>query len=81
MSRTDTAKIAVLIDGENMAAKYAAAIFEEIAGYGEASVRRIYGDFSGDKLKGWVKVMADLAIIPQQQFQNTVVFFFIMNTL
>ncbi len=55
-----------------MAAKYAAAIFDEIAGYGEASVRRIYGDFSGNKLKGWVEVMADLAIIPQQQFQNTV---------
>lgn len=72
MSQNDTAKIAVLIDGENMAAKYAAAIFEEIASFGEASVRRIYGDFSGDKLKGWVKVMADLAIIPQQQFQNTV---------
>lgn len=55
-----------------MASKYAEAIFEEIASFGEASVRRIYGNFSGDKLKGWVKVMADLAIIPQQQFQNTV---------
>ncbi len=55
-----------------MAAKYAAAIFDEIASFGQASVRRIYGDFSGDKLKGWIKVMPDLAIIPQQQFQNTV---------
>ena len=64
--------LAVLIDGENMSAKYAEAIFAEIASFGEASVRRVYGDFSTNKLKGWKDVMAELAIIPQQQFQNTI---------
>ena len=44
MERSE-ARLAVLIDADNTAAKWADAIFEEIATLGEASVRRIYGDF------------------------------------
>lgn len=46
-------------------------MFEEIAKIGEASVRRIYGDFSSARSKGWADVLAKHAIIPQQQFANT----------
>ena len=46
MERNDEPRLAVLIDADNTTPKWAEAIFEEIATLGEASVRRIYGDFS-----------------------------------
>jgi len=63
--------LAILIDADNTSARHARAIFEEIATLGEANVRRIYGDFSGDRLKGWRDVMQPLAIVPAQQFNYT----------
>ena len=45
--------LAVLIDAENAQAAIARGLFEEIARIGIASVRRIYGDFSGSRLKAW----------------------------
>ncbi|MDH3473031.1 MAG: NYN domain-containing protein [Rhodospirillales bacterium] len=63
--------LAVLIDADNASARHARAIFEEIAKLGEANVRRIYGDFAGDRLKGWRGVIQPLAIVPQQQFNYT----------
>ena len=71
MERSDELRLAVLIDADNTAAKWADAIFEEIATLGEASVRRIYGDFSGPLLRGWEKKLAGLAVIPNQQFAYT----------
>ena len=62
MERNDQARLAVLIDADNTSAKWADAIFEEIATLGEASVRRIYGDFSGPQLRGWEKKLAGLAV-------------------
>ncbi len=64
-------RLAILIDADNTGARHARAIFEEIANLGEANVRRIYGDFSNDRLKGWRDVMQPLAIEPQQQFNYT----------
>lgn len=64
--------LAVLIDADNISAKYAEAMFEEITTLGEASIRRIYGDFSGGGPQGWSKdKLANLAIVPFQQFANT----------
>ncbi|OIQ25826.1 MAG: Maebl [Alphaproteobacteria bacterium MedPE-SWcel] len=64
--------LAVLIDADNISAKYGEAMFEEIASLGEASIRRIYGDFSGGGPQGWSKDrLAALAIVPHQQFANT----------
>ena len=64
-------RLAILIDADNASARHARAIFDEIAKLGEANVRRIYGDFSSDRLKGWREVMQPLAIVPQQQFNYT----------
>ncbi len=64
--------LAVLIDGDNTSARYASAILDEIASLGEANVRRVYGDFSSERLKGWRNVIQPLAIVPHQQFNNTV---------
>src|SRR3954471_9892641 len=64
-------RLAVLIDADNASAKIADGLFEEIAKIGEASVRRIYGDFSNDRSRGWAAVLSKHAIIPQQQFAYT----------
>jgi uncharacterized LabA/DUF88 family protein len=61
----------VLIDADNASAKIADGLFDEIAKIGEASVRRIYGDFSSDRSKAWAEVLSKHAIIPQQQFAHT----------
>ncbi|MEC7258835.1 MAG: NYN domain-containing protein [Pseudomonadota bacterium] len=68
----DRRHLAVLIDADNISARYAEAMFEEITSLGEASLRRIYGDFSGGAPQGWSKdKLAALAIVPHQQFANT----------
>lgn len=67
----DTKLLAVLIDADNTSPQWAEAIFEEIASLGEASVRRIYGDFSSNYLRGWSEKLASLALVPHQQFANT----------
>lgn len=64
-------RLAVLIDADNASAKIADGLFEEIAKIGEASVRRIYGDFSNPRSKGWSDTLSKHAIIPQQQFAYT----------
>jgi uncharacterized LabA/DUF88 family protein len=69
---TDTPLLAVLIDADNTSHKHARAIFDEIASFGEASVRRIYGDFSSSHMKGWSAVQAEFGIVPHHQPANTV---------
>ena len=65
------ASLAVLIDADNTSARYAQAIFEEIVKLGEANVRRIYGDFSNNRLQGWDGAIKSLAILQHQQRSNT----------
>lgn len=64
-------RLAVLIDADNASSRIAPRLFEEIAKIGEASVRRIYGDFSGTRLKSWADVLAPHAIKAHQNFAYT----------
>lgn len=64
-------RLAVLIDADNASSRIATRLFEEIAKIGEASVRRIYGDFSGTRLKSWADVLSTHAIRAQQNFAYT----------
>lgn len=64
-------RLAVLIDADNASAKIVDGLFEEIAKLGEATVRRVYGDFSSPRSRGWADVLAKHALIPQQQFPYT----------
>jgi hypothetical protein len=64
-------RFAVLIDADNTSPRIAAGLFEEVAKFGEASVRRIYGDFSGQRLKSWAEILPKFAIDPYQQFAYT----------
>jgi uncharacterized LabA/DUF88 family protein len=68
---TRSPRLAVLIDADNASAKIADGLFEEIAKIGEASVRRIYGDFSSARSRAWADLLSKHAIIPQQQFAYT----------
>jgi uncharacterized LabA/DUF88 family protein len=68
MTKNAVRRLAVLIDAENTSSKIAKDLFEEIARIGEASVRRIYGDFTSPHLKNWTALLSTHAILPQQQF-------------
>ncbi len=63
--------LAVLIDADNAPAAIIEGLFEEIAKYGVASVKRIYGDWTGPQLGSWKKVLLDHSIQPIQQFAYT----------
>jgi uncharacterized LabA/DUF88 family protein len=64
-------RFAVLIDADNTSPKVVEGLFEEVAKFGEASVRRIYGDFSNQRLKSWIEILQKHAIDPYQQFAYT----------
>ena len=71
MSSPSSPRLAVLIDADNASPRIADGLFEEVAKIGEASVRRIYGDFSNERSKGWAAILQKHAIMPHQQFSNT----------
>ena len=64
-------RLAVLIDADNTSPRIADGLFDEVAKIGEASARRIYGDFSSTRLKSWADILAKHGIIPQQNFAYT----------
>lgn len=64
-------KLAVLIDADNAQATIIKGLLAEIATFGEATVKRIYGDFTSPASAQWKKVLRTHAIKPIQQFANT----------
>ncbi|BAP35418.1 NYN domain-containing protein [Acinetobacter guillouiae] len=64
-------KFAVLIDADNSSVNSISSVLEEVAKYGIASVKRVYGDWSSDSLKKWREVLLPHAITPVQQFAYT----------
>lgn len=61
-------RLAVLIDADNAQAAVIAELLAEIATFGEATVKRIYGDFTATTSASWKKVLQQYAIKPVQQF-------------
>ncbi|HTN39740.1 MAG TPA: NYN domain-containing protein, partial [Asticcacaulis sp.] len=53
------ANLAVLIDGDNASSKVITALLAEIAHYGTASVKRIYGDWTQPNLNAWKAVLLE----------------------
>lgn len=64
-------KLAVLIDADNAQPNIIASLLSEIANFGVASVKRIYGDWTTPGLKGWKEVLLEYSIQPMQQFAYT----------
>lgn len=66
-----TLRLAVLIDADNAQAAVIEGLLAEIARFGEATVKRIYGDFTASTSSSWKKVLQRYAIKPVQQFAYT----------
>lgn len=63
--------LALLIDGDNASPKIVGGLLAEIANYGTASVKRIYGDWTKPSLNGWKDCLLEHSIQPVQQFAYT----------
>ncbi|WP_416768742.1 NYN domain-containing protein [Sulfurimonas sp. ST-25] len=63
--------LAVLIDADNSQPSIIEGLLDEIAQYGVASVKRIYGDWTSTQLKGWKPHLLEHGIQPIQQFGYT----------
>jgi hypothetical protein len=68
---SDSDRLAVLIDADNISAKVAKDLFDELAGYGTLTVKRAYGDWTTTHLTGWKDQLHEFAISPMQQFAYT----------
>lgn len=64
-------KLAVLIDGDNIPSAYVKEMMEEIAKYGNPTIKRIYGDWTNPKLSKWKNLLLENAITPIQQYGYT----------
>lgn len=71
MPTSNSDNLALLIDGDNVSAKIIVGLMAEIASYGTASVRRIYGDFTSDNLRPWKDVLLRHSILPVQSYAYT----------
>jgi uncharacterized LabA/DUF88 family protein len=65
------AKLAVLIDADNTQPAIIEGLLDEVAKYGVASVKRIYGDWTSNNLRSWKERLLEYAIQPIQQFSYT----------
>jgi uncharacterized LabA/DUF88 family protein len=64
-------KLAVLIDGDNIPSAYVKEMMEEIAKYGNPTIKRIYGDWTKPFLAKWKNLLLENAITPIQQYSYT----------
>ncbi len=66
-----TDKLAILIDADNAQSSLFADLLAEVAGFGNATVKRAYGDWTTQYLAGWKEILHVHAIQPIQQFGYT----------
>src|ERR1700689_3341279 len=66
------AKLAVLIDADNVPPAVIEGLLAEVAKYGTAHVKRAYGDWTGTSLRGWKEQLLAQSIQPIQQFAYTI---------
>jgi len=70
-AESSQAKLAVLIDADNTQPAIIEGLLDEVAKYGVASVKRIYGDWTSTHLRSWKERLLANAIQPIQQFSYT----------
>ena len=61
-------RIALLIDADNSPSAKIGLILNELSTYGETSIRRAYGNWKKQELRGWEELLQEHAIRPMQQF-------------
>jgi uncharacterized LabA/DUF88 family protein len=72
MANVTTHKLVVLIDADNARPAIVEGLLAEVAKYGTAHVKRIFGDWTKPDLNGWKEVLLRHSIQPIQQFRYTV---------
>ncbi|MGB4587609.1 MAG: NYN domain-containing protein [Clostridiaceae bacterium] len=68
----DEKRFAVLIDADNVSAKYIKYILDEISSYGVATYKRIYGDWTTPNTASWKDILLENSVTPVQQYGYTV---------
>lgn len=63
--------IALLIDADNISAKYISGILSELSKYGKITIRRMYGDWSQERLRNWLSAASGYSLTPMMQQNNT----------
>ena len=71
MADRDRPLLAVLIDADNVPAKFADAILREVTAIGEPALRRVYGDWSSSRMKAWAGRILELGLVAHQDTSNT----------
>jgi hypothetical protein len=66
MATSHNDKLAVLIDADNAQASIINELMAEVSRYGTATVKRAYGDWTTQNLRGWKDMLHKLAIQPMQ---------------
>jgi len=64
-------KLAVLIDADNVPYAYVKEMLDEIAKYGNPTIKRIYADWTKPTVSGWKNILLENAITPIQQYSYT----------
>lgn len=64
--------LAVLVDADNVPPSKIGAVLAEVARFGTASVKRVYGDWTKPNLSSWKPAASEHVIQPMQQFANTI---------
>ena len=64
-------RFALLIDADNVSAKYIDPILDELSKYGNVTYKRIYGDWTNRQNSSWKEVLLENSITPIQQFSYT----------
>lgn len=67
----DSLNLSVLIDADNIPSAYLKEMMEEIAKYGNPTIKRIYGDWTKPYLSKWKNLLLENAITPIQQYAYT----------
>lgn len=67
----DDKNIALLIDSDNIAPNYIENILGELTKYGKVTIRRMYGDWSQDRLKSWLESSGKHSLTPVMQANDT----------
>lgn len=63
--------IALLIDADNISPKYTPLILSELSKYGKITIRRMYGDWTQDRLHSWMKCYSTYSLTPVMQPNST----------
>nr|WP_294494687.1 NYN domain-containing protein [uncultured Mediterraneibacter sp.] len=64
-------RFALLIDADNVSAKYIQPILDELSKYGNVTYKRIYGDWTRTNNASWKEELLQNSITPIQQFSYT----------